>query len=76
MSPISMTMVITTPNQMRSKPAVLRGGRMIGAVIRMMDTGGRKKPSTTTMRRIAASSTQRDRSNSTIAWAADWLMCR
>ena len=48
-SPISITMVMTTPNQMRSKPAARSGGRMIGAVIRMIDTGGRKKPSTTTM---------------------------
>ena len=33
---------------------------MIGAVIRMIETGGRKKPSTTTMSRIAVSSTQRE----------------
>jgi len=39
--PISMTMVMTMPNQIRSNPAALSGGRMIGAVIRMMDTGGR-----------------------------------
>ena len=57
MSPISITMVISTPNQIRSKPAALSGGRMIGAVIRMIDTGGRKKPSTITISRIAASST-------------------
>jgi hypothetical protein len=36
--------VITTPNQTRSNPASLSGGRMIGAVIRMIETGGRKTP--------------------------------
>src|SRR5262249_55116924 len=74
--PISMTMVMTTPNQTRSKPAALSGGRMIGAVIRMIDTGGRKKPSTTTSTRIDASSTQREKCIDTIHCAADWLMCR
>src|SRR5882672_12912169 len=39
-SPISMTMVMTTPNHTRSKPAAFNGGRMMGAVIRMIDTGG------------------------------------
>ena len=71
-----MTMVMITPNQMRSKPAALSGGRIIGAVIRIMETGGRKKPSTTTISRIAASSTQRESSNETIHCAVDWLMCR
>ena len=47
MRPISITMVMTTPNQIRSKPAALIGGRMTGAVIKMIETGGRKKPSTT-----------------------------
>ena len=36
-SPISMTIVMATPNQIRSKPAALRVGSMIGAVIRMID---------------------------------------
>src|SRR5215471_10845081 len=57
-SPISMTMVMMMPNQMMSKLAARSGGRMIGAVIKMMDTGGRKKPSTTTMTRIANSNSQ------------------
>jgi C4-dicarboxylate transporter DctM subunit len=35
---------VTTPNHTRSNPAALSGGRMIGAVIRMIETGGRKKP--------------------------------
>ena len=42
-SPISITMVMTTPNQMMSKLAARSGGRMIGAVIRMIDTGGTKQ---------------------------------
>ena len=74
--PISITTVITTPNQIRSKPAARSGGRMIGAVIRMIETGGRKKPSTTTSSRIIASSGQRDSDRPTIHSAADWLMCR
>jgi hypothetical protein len=49
---------------------------MIGAVIRMIDTGGRKKPSTTTMKRIAASNSQRGRCMSMIACAADCEMCK
>src|SRR6266545_1403591 len=73
MSPISMTTVITTPNQTRSNPAALRGGRTIGAVIRMIETGGRKNPSITTNSRIVASSTQRERCIGTIHSAADWL---
>ncbi len=75
-SPISITIVITMPNQIRSKPAARSGGRITGAVIRMIDTGGRKKPSTTTINRIIASSSQRDSCSSTIHWAVDWLMCR
>ena len=75
-NPISITIVITTPNQIRSKPAALSGGRMIGAVIRMIETGGRKKPSTTTISRIAARRIQSDSCNSTIDCAADWLMCK
>ena len=75
-SPISITIVISTPNQIRSKPAALSGGRMIGAVIRMIDTGGRKKPSTMTSSRIAASSSHFDSGSATIHSAADWLMCR
>jgi hypothetical protein len=47
---------------------------MIGAVIRMMETGGRKKPSTTTISRIAVSSAQRESSSETIHYAVDWLM--
>src|SRR6202000_2429887 len=54
--PISITSVITTPNQTRSKPALRNGGRMIGAVIRIMLAGGRKKPSTTTISKVASSS--------------------
>src|SRR6266481_950816 len=76
MRPISMMMVMITPNHTRSKPAALSGGRMIGAVIRMIETGGRKKPSTTTISRIAASSTQRESSNETIHCAVDWLICK
>ena len=49
---------------------------MMGAVIRMIDTGGRKKPRITTSTRIAASSTQREKCIDTIHSAADWLMCR
>ena len=75
-NPISITMVISTPNQMRSNPAARSGGRMIGAVIRMIDTGGRKNPSTTTIDRIAASNSHFDRCMATIACAADWLMWR
>ena len=75
-SPISMVMVITTPNHTRSKPADFSGGRMIGAVIRMMDTGGRKKPRPITRPRMVRSSTQRDRCMSTIAAAADCEMWR
>ena len=75
-SPVSMTIVIRIPNHTRSKPAALSGGRMIGAVIRMMLTGGRKKPSMMTRTRIDESSTHFDRCMSTNHCAADWLMCR
>ena len=71
-----MTMVIRMPNQTRSKPAAFSGGKMIGTVIKMMLTGGRKKPSTTVNRRLAASRTHFDRLSATIHSAADWLMCR
>src|ERR1044072_1795806 len=74
--PTSITMVMTTPNQMMSKPAARSGGRMIGAVIRMIDTGGRKNPSTTTITRIAASNSQRGGCISTIDSATDYEMCR
>src|SRR5215467_3850962 len=76
MRPISITIVMITPNQTRSNCAARSGGRMIGAVMRMMDTGGRKNPRTTTITRIANSSTQRDRCRETIHSAADWLMWR
>ena len=76
MRPVSITMVISTPNHTRSKPAAFSGGRMMGAVIRMMLTGGRKKPSTITSSRMAASSSQRDSCSATIHCATDWLMCR
>ena len=56
--------------------AARSGGRMIGAVMRMIETGGRKNPSTTTIDSIAASSAQRDSCMSTIACATDWLICR
>src|SRR5215468_11617931 len=75
-SPISITMVMMTPNQMMSKFAARSGGRMIGAAIRMMDTGGRKKPSTTTSTRIAASNSQRGKCMAMIDSAADCEMCR
>src|ERR1700730_18020660 len=75
-NPISMTMVMTTPNQIRSKPPALSGGSTIGAVMTMIDTGGRKKPSTATNTRTAASSTHRDSCSSTIDCAADWLIWR
>ena len=75
-SPISITIVMTTPNQMMSKPAARGAGRMIGAVIRMMDTGGRKKPRMTTITRIAASNSQRGNCIATIDSAADCEMCR
>ena len=70
-NPISITMVISTPNQTRSNPAVFSGGRMIGTVISMMLTGGRKKPSTTTNSSSTASSTHLDRFSATIHSAAD-----
>ena len=76
MSPVSMTIVISTPNQTRSKPSAFSGGRMIGAVIRMMLTGGRKNPSTITSTRIIASSSHLESARATIHCAAAWLMCR
>ena len=75
-SPISITTVMTTPNQTRSKPAPRNGGRMIGAVIRMILAGGRKKPSTTTISKMARSSSQGERCWATIHSAALWEMCR
>jgi hypothetical protein len=42
----------------------------------MIDTGGRKKPSTTTITRIAANSSQRGRCIATMDSAADCEMCR
>ncbi len=49
---------------------------MMGVVMRMMDTGGRKKPSTITSNRMAASSSHLESCMATIHCAADWLMCR
>ncbi len=48
----------------------------MGAVIRMIDTGGRKKPNTITISSITASSSHFDRCRPTTQLAADWLMCR
>ena len=42
--PISILMVIITPNQIGSKPAAVIIGYKIGAVIRMIATGGKKHP--------------------------------
>ncbi len=42
--PISILMVIITPNQIGSKPAAVIIGYNIGAVIRMIATGGKKQP--------------------------------
>ena len=67
-----MTMVIRMPNQTRSKPAALIGGSRIGTVIRMIDTGGRKNPSTTTSSRMVASSSHFVRCSDTIHAAAAW----
>ena len=69
--PISITTGMTMPNQIKSKPASFSGGRMIGAVIRMIDTGGRKKPNTTTISRITVSSSHFDRCMLTTHAAAD-----
>src|SRR5262249_61423951 len=44
--PISITIVMTTPNQIRSNCAARSGGGVIGAVIRMIDTAGGGKPGT------------------------------
>ena len=55
---------------------VFERGRMIGTVIRMMLTGGRKNPSTMTKNKTIASSTHLDRCSATIHSAADWLMRR
>src|SRR4029077_6198241 len=74
--PVSMTIVMMTPNQIRSKLAARRGGRIMGAVMRMIDTGGRKKPRTTTISRIVINRTQRERCSETIHSAVDWLMWR
>ena len=74
--PISITTAITTPNHTRSNPAARNGGSTIGAVIRMIDTGGRKNPSTTTRNSTAVSSRYFDRCSATIHCAAPWLMCR
>jgi hypothetical protein len=49
---------------------------MIGAVIRMIETGGRKKPSTMTRERIAASNTHFESCNETIHDAAPCEMCK
>ena len=76
MSPISITIVITTPNHTRSKPAARSGGRMIGAVIRMIEAGGRKKPSTTTISSSAQSRSQGENCCATIQAAALCEMCR
>ena len=48
----------------------------MGAVIKMMETGGKKNPSTTTISKIVVNSTQRDRCKLTTHSAADWLMWR
>src|SRR4051812_30528422 len=49
-SPISITMVMTAPNQKRSQFAGRKGGRMNGAGIRIIDTRGgeRARPNTPT----------------------------
>jgi hypothetical protein len=46
MRPISMLMVRTMPNQIGSKPAARMPGMITGVTIRMIATGGRKQPST------------------------------
>jgi hypothetical protein len=42
--PISILMVMITPNQIGSKPAAVIIGYNIGAVISMIATGGKKHP--------------------------------
>ncbi len=54
----------------RLRQAARKGGKKIGDVIKIMDTGGRKKPNTITISKIAANKTQREVPKSTIAWAA------
>ncbi len=76
MRPISITTDMTTPNQTSSKPAARSGGRIIGAVIKMMLTGGRKNPRTMMRRTSAAKSSQRERWSATIHSAAPCEMCR
>ncbi|GJE44277.1 hypothetical protein AEGHOMDF_3465 [Methylobacterium soli] len=49
---------------------------MMGAVIRMIETGGRKKPSTITIARMVTSSTHLESCIATIAAAADCEMWR
>ena len=43
-NPISILIVIITPNHMGSNPAAVIIGYNIGAVIRMIATGGKKQP--------------------------------
>ena len=72
-SPISMLMVRITPNQTGSKPAVVRIGYKIGAVIRMMAAGGMKKPQTSRKILMRSISTHLLTCMSAIASANVWV---
>jgi len=74
MSPISITMVMTTPNQMMSKCAA-RSAQDDRPRSQMIETGGRKKPSTTT-RQDREQQPHRGRSHCDNRLRCDCEMCR
>jgi hypothetical protein len=56
-SPISILMVMITPNQTGSNPAVVMIGYRIGEVIRMIAAGGMKNPATSKNRLMSSINT-------------------
>src|SRR5438046_6801959 len=74
--PISMLMVMMTPNHTGSKPAARMIGSRIGLVIRMIAAGGMKKPHTSRNRLISAISTQRSEEHTSELQSLTNLVCR
>src|SRR5581483_10228262 len=75
-SPISIRIVMMTPNQMRSKPCACSPGRMIGVTIKIIATGGRKKPNTTSSTFTQKKNAHLPSGRLTSHSAALWVMCR
>ncbi len=71
-----MLMVSTMPNQIGSKPAASMPGMITGVTIRMIATGGRKQPSTSSRMFTQKRYTHFDRPRPTSHCAMVCVMCR